>query len=283
MEPRAAAFRRSYDRPITSCTSHRVSQRSEADRRSPEGERQSPNEDEVEEKHLSAEIHNAEQYKEIFQPKNAICRTPPRIPEPFPAPPEDENVKVIGRQPKDMIPPFPDKQKALPLAISTPIQRVEPTVVSCIKCPAPSSNPSPSCLPAPPTQINKAKPNQQPRIISSTRNEPIGLNVADFLPSAANHRAADLSDDEALTQIRKGHDTMCVMLSSRLKNLQMVRTVWAREDIKKALDSAVSINDLSIMVDVLNIINLQPSLWKLDLCMSILPQIDKLLQSKYER
>ncbi|XP_037550746.1 katanin p80 WD40 repeat-containing subunit B1-like [Nematolebias whitei] len=73
MEPRAAAFRRSYDRPITSCTSHRVSQRSEADRRSPEGERQSPNEDEVEEKHLSAEIHNAEQYKEIFQPKNAIC------------------------------------------------------------------------------------------------------------------------------------------------------------------------------------------------------------------
>ncbi|XP_037553663.1 katanin p80 WD40 repeat-containing subunit B1 [Nematolebias whitei] len=75
---------------------------------------------------------------------------------------------------------------------------------------------------------------------------------------------------------------MCVMLSSRLKNLQMVRTVWAREDIKKALDSAVSINDLSIMVDVLNIINLQPSLWKLDLCMSILPQIDKLLQSKYE-
>ncbi|TKS65312.1 Katanin p80 WD40 repeat-containing subunit B1 [Collichthys lucidus] len=75
---------------------------------------------------------------------------------------------------------------------------------------------------------------------------------------------------------------MCVMLSSRHKNLETVRSVWIREDIKSALDAAVSMNDLSIVVDILNIINLQPSLWKLDLCTSILPQIDKLLQSKYE-
>ncbi|KAG8001071.1 Katanin p80 WD40 repeat-containing subunit B1 [Nibea albiflora] len=52
-----------------------------------------------------------------------------------------------------------------------------------------------------------------------------------------------MSDEEALSQIKKGHDTMCVMLSSRHKNLETVRSVWIREDIK----------------------------------------IDKLLQSKYER
>ncbi|XP_064820828.1 katanin p80 WD40 repeat-containing subunit B1-like [Oncorhynchus masou masou] len=40
--------------------------------------------------------------------------------------------------------------------------------------------------------------------------------------------------------------------------------------------------DLSIVVDILNIVNLKPSLWKLDLCTSILPQIEELLQSKYE-
>lgn len=50
--------------------------------------------------------------------------------------------------------------------------------------------------------------------------------------SSANQHAADLSDDDALTQIKKGHDTMCVMLSSRRKNLQTVRTAWAREDVK---------------------------------------------------
>ncbi|XP_028258024.1 katanin p80 WD40 repeat-containing subunit B1-like [Parambassis ranga] len=55
-----------------------------------------------------------------------------------------------------------------------------------------------------------------------------------------------------------------------------------REDIKRALDKAVSMNDLSFVVDILNMINPEPSLWRLDLCMTVLPQIDKLLQSKYE-
>ncbi|MEQ2193783.1 hypothetical protein XENOCAPTIV_013565, partial [Xenoophorus captivus] len=79
-----------------------------------------------------------------------------------------------------------------------------------------------------------------------------------WVQSAANHRGGALSDDSALSQIKKGHDTMCVMLSSRHRNLQTVRSVWAREDVKSALDAAVSMNDLSITVDVLNIVNLQP-------------------------
>uniref|UniRef100_A0A8C1G8H4 Katanin p80 WD40 repeat-containing subunit B1 n=1 Tax=Cyprinus carpio TaxID=7962 RepID=A0A8C1G8H4_CYPCA len=99
---------------------------------------------------------------------------------------------------------------------------------------------------------------------------------------ARNAKAGVMGDDEALAQIRKGHDTMCVMLTSRYKNLDTVRFVWASGDVKTSLDSAVSMNDLSIVVDILNIINLKPSLWKLDLCTSILPQIEELLQSKYE-
>uniref|UniRef100_A0A8C2CNE6 Katanin p80 WD40 repeat-containing subunit B1 n=1 Tax=Cyprinus carpio TaxID=7962 RepID=A0A8C2CNE6_CYPCA len=101
-------------------------------------------------------------------------------------------------------------------------------------------------------------------------------------PHARNAKAGVMGDDEALAQIRKGHDTMCVMLTSRYKNLDTVRFVWASGDVKTSLDSAVSMNDLSIVVDILNIINLKPSLWKLDLCTSILPQIEELLQSKYE-
>ncbi|XP_070823681.1 katanin p80 WD40 repeat-containing subunit B1 [Chaetodon trifascialis] len=284
-DPKGAALRRNYERPTTTCSSQRVKERSDADRRSPEGERRSPSEDEAEEKVSSAEIHNAEDYKEIFQPKNAISRTPPRMSEPFPAPPEDETILAIGRQLKDMVSHFPDKQQTPPLASSTPVQRVEPTVVSCVKRPAPSavsstsSNP-PSSGPHPAVTTAKSKP--QPKVILSARNEPIGLNVADFLPPSPNNRAGALSDEEAWSQIRKGHDTMCVMLSSRRKNLETVRAVWAREDIKSALDTAVSMNDLSIVVDILNIINLHPPLWKLDLCTTILPQIDTLLQSKYE-
>ncbi|XP_021168564.2 katanin p80 WD40 repeat-containing subunit B1 [Fundulus heteroclitus] len=280
-EPRGTPLRRNYDRPTTTCSANRM-KRSDTDRRSPDGERRSQSEDEAEDKQPSAEIHNVDDYREIFQPKHAISRTPPRMSEPFPAPPEDESALAIDRQLKDLMLPSPYKQ-APPLATSTPVQRVEPTVVSCAKRPNPkAANPAPPSQPAPPAQVAPPKAQQQVRVIPSSRNEPLGLNVADFLPSTANHQGGALSDDDALSQMSKGHDTMCVMLSSRHKNLQTVRSVWAREDVKSALDAAGSMNDLSIMVDVLNILNLHPSLWKLDLCTLVLPQIDKLLQSKYE-
>uniref|UniRef100_A0A6Q2WZA9 Katanin p80 WD40 repeat-containing subunit B1 n=1 Tax=Esox lucius TaxID=8010 RepID=A0A6Q2WZA9_ESOLU len=198
---KGSTLRRNYDRPLTTCNAQRVKQSSVSERRSPEGERRSPSsEDEKDEKESSAEIRNPEDYKEIFQPKSSISRTPPKS-EPFPAPLEDD--------------------------------------VSM-------------------------------RVFLST-----------FQP-ARNNRPSVLSDDEALAQIRKGHDTMCVMLTSRHKNLDTIRSVWGSGDVKTSLDSAVSMKDLSIVVDILNIINLKASLWKLDLCTSILPQIEELLQSKYE-
>ncbi|CAN9506554.1 unnamed protein product [Ophioblennius macclurei] len=269
-EPRGTALRRSYERPATSCSSQRDKVHTEAERRSPEGEGRSLSEEETEEKFSTAEIHNAEDYKEIFQPKNAISRTPPRMSEPFPAPPEDEATAPSSRHMKDQVPaePGPEVRAASPAAPSPPVQRVKPTVVS-------SSSVAPPPSQAPPS--SKCRPAE---LIPSSRNLPIGLNVADFLPASGSH--ASLCDEEALTLMKKGHDTMCVMLSSRLKNLDTVGALWSREDVKSAVDAAVSMNDLSIVVDVLNIINLQPSLWKLDLCTTVLPQINKLLQSKYE-
>uniref|UniRef100_A0A3Q4I4P8 Katanin p80 (WD repeat containing) subunit B 1 n=1 Tax=Neolamprologus brichardi TaxID=32507 RepID=A0A3Q4I4P8_NEOBR len=89
------------DQPLTE-----LKHRSESDRRSPEGERRSPSEDEADEKLSSAEIHNPEDYKAIFQPKNAICRWKRSVAGP-------------------------------PLAASTPVVRVEPTVISAAKRPSP--------------------------------------------------------------------------------------------------------------------------------------------------
>lgn len=160
------------------------------------------------------------------------------------------------------------------------------------ECPAPSTvSPAPSnhlaAAPPPPQPPAPVKVKTQPKVILSVRNDPIGLNVSDFLPVSPNlvnwtelmcgfgnnssfrtlcvrnkpckcsqdwrplatvvcllstrvvlcqlapsNRGGALGDAEALSQITKGHDTMCVMLSSRHKNLETVRTVWAREDIK---------------------------------------------------
>uniref|UniRef100_A0A6Q2Y2Y5 Katanin p80 WD40 repeat-containing subunit B1 n=1 Tax=Esox lucius TaxID=8010 RepID=A0A6Q2Y2Y5_ESOLU len=253
---KGSTLRRNYDRPLTTCNAQRVKQSSVSERRSPEGERRSPSsEDEKDEKESSAEIRNPEDYKEIFQPKSSICSL----------------------------------LKNPPVASSTPVLRVEPTVVATAPRPisvvttrSQISNHTPAPCPDPPQPVAIAKAKTQTSIIFSTRNEPIGLNVGDFLPPARNNRPSVLSDDEALAQIRKGHDTMCVMLTSRHKNLDTIRSVWGSGDVKTSLDSAVSMKDLSIVVDILNIINLKASLWKLDLCTSILPQIEELLQSKYE-
>uniref|UniRef100_A0A8C9WD20 Katanin p80 WD40 repeat-containing subunit B1 n=1 Tax=Scleropages formosus TaxID=113540 RepID=A0A8C9WD20_SCLFO len=226
--PKGATIRRNYDRPLTTCTNQ-----------SPEGERRSPSsEDEREEKESTAEIHNAEDYKEIFQPKNAISRTPPRRSEPFPAPPEDGEVEPT---------------------VVTGTSRQQPAVVHPA-CPPPVVSPAAAT----------AQPRPEPAVIFSSRNEPIGLNVSDFLPVMKNHKPSALSDEDAMSQIRKGHDTMCVMLTSRLKNLDTVRSVWNSGDVK-------------VRAAVIYTLPFVPrSLWKLDLCTSILPQIEELLQSKYE-
>lgn len=42
----------------------------------------------------------------------------------------------------------------------------------------------------------------------------------------------ELVDEDAMSQIRKGHDTMCVVLTSRHKNLDTVRAVWTTGNIK---------------------------------------------------
>uniref|UniRef100_U3I7H9 Katanin p80 WD40 repeat-containing subunit B1 n=1 Tax=Anas platyrhynchos platyrhynchos TaxID=8840 RepID=U3I7H9_ANAPP len=242
--PTGSSLRRIYDRPSTSCSKpQRVKHNSESERRSPSSE------DDRDEKESKAEIQNPEDYKEIFQPKNAIFSTflllsiliePVTAKE---AVKPNQAVEVQTPLPKQEL---PDQIQRPPIASSTPVTRAELSV------------------------------------IPAARNEPIGLKATDFLPAVKNQSQTELVDEEAVSQIRKGHETMCVVLTSRHKNLDTVRAVWSTGDIKNSVDSAVAINDLSVVVDLLNIVNQKASLWKLDLCTVVLPQIEKLLQSKYE-
>ncbi|NXO01924.1 KTNB1 protein, partial [Rhinopomastus cyanomelas] len=264
--PTGSSIRRIYDRPSTSCSKpQRVKHNSESERRSPSSE------DDRDEKESKAEIQNPEDYKEIFQPKNAICRTPPRNNEPFPAPPEDEPVTA-----KEATKPIQAVE------VQTPLPKQE--LVQLLSLFLPQSDP----VQRPPIASSTPLTRTELSVIPAARNEPIGLNASDFLPAVKNQSQTELVDEEAMSQIRKGHETMCVVLTSRHKNLDTVRAVWSTGDIKarmrrcNSVDSAVAINDLSVVVDLLNIVNQKASLWKLDLCTIILPQIEKLLQSKYE-
>ncbi|XP_020819313.1 katanin p80 WD40 repeat-containing subunit B1 isoform X3 [Phascolarctos cinereus] len=248
--PTGSSIRRGYERPATACSKpQRVKHNSESERRSPSSE------DDRDERESRAEIQNAEDYKEIFQPKNSISRTPPQRTEPFPAPPEDD--------------------MAIAKEASKPSQAMD------IQLPMPNRGNS-DLVPRLPIATSTPMPKAEPAVIPAARNEPIGLRASDFLPAVKMPNQSEMVDEDAMSQIRKGHDTMCVVLTSRHKNLDTVRAVWTTGDIKTSVDSAVAINDLSVVVDLLNIVNQKASLWKLDLCTTVLPQIEKLLQSKYE-
>ncbi|OXB76083.1 UNVERIFIED_CONTAM: hypothetical protein H355_000182 [Colinus virginianus] len=282
--PTGSSLRRIYDRPSTSCSKpqSRVKHNSESERRSPSSE------EDRDEKESRAEIQNPEDYKEIFQPRNAISRTPPRISEPFPAPPEDEPVTA-----KEAVKPNQAVE------VQTPLPKQE--------LPEPSQRP--------PIASSTPMPRAEPLVIPATRNEPIGLKASDFLPAVKNQSQTELVDEEIMSQIRKGHKTVCMVLTSRHKNLDTVWAVWSTSDIKarmwrslrfmrgaaeqfpwllwdcpiqklgsysNSMDSAVGTNDLSVVVDLLNVFNQKASVWNLDLCTVVLPQIEKLIQSKYE-
>ncbi|XP_077261817.1 katanin p80 WD40 repeat-containing subunit B1-like isoform X1 [Temnothorax americanus] len=60
------------------------------------------------------------------------------------------------------------------------------------------------------------------------------------------------------------------------------KILWHNKDLKAAVESAVAMNDLAVIVDLLGIFTLKPAMWNLDLCNFLLGFISDLFQSKYE-
>ncbi|XP_065354053.1 katanin p80 WD40 repeat-containing subunit B1 isoform X2 [Cloeon dipterum] len=119
-------------------------------------------------------------------------------------------------------------------------------------------------------------------------DKPAGLDMGDFLPTGSfsprfgGGLHPEMSEAEGISNLLREHDQMTTVLRSRTRNLQIVFQTLANKDIKAAVDCAIAIQDLSLMVDLLSVITLRPQLWSLDLCALVLPTIGTLLQSKYE-
>ncbi|XP_078689523.1 katanin p80 WD40 repeat-containing subunit B1-like isoform X2 [Branchiostoma floridae x Branchiostoma belcheri] len=238
--PMSASGRRMFitERPPTSSTKKASEMKTE-----PEEESSASNEPEDDSSNV-AQIENQDDYREVFQGRTKIERTPPRKLEPFPAPPEDQSKAKPYKQPAK-------EQKA-----------------------------------------KQEQPMKPATIVPADRNKPADLNMAEFLPKRPDSAVSadprrppavkEQSEDEVLTSLHKGHESMCAVLGNRHRNLEIVRALWTSGDIKTSVDSAVGMKDLSVMVDLLNVLILKHSLWTLDLCTVLLPQIQELLASKYE-
>ncbi|XP_053402065.1 katanin p80 WD40 repeat-containing subunit B1-like isoform X2 [Mercenaria mercenaria] len=233
-----------------------------------------------------ADIRDPEDFKEIFQPKHRIDRSPTRKMEPFQPPSDDEPVKQPAPKAKPATTQAKITKRELPQTRQpdppAPRQQQPP------RQPEPARQPDPT--PRVPEQDMRAKPSKQTVHVPPTRRQPSpppgdgGVNPEDFLPpEVANQgQAQNLSEDASLDMIVKGHNTMLSVLSSRSKSLQTVRVMWTSGNTKTAIDSAISMNDKGVIVDVLNVLNAKSGLWNLDISASLLPHIRDLIAHKYE-
>ncbi|XP_062570510.1 katanin p80 WD40 repeat-containing subunit B1-like isoform X4 [Saccostrea cucullata] len=211
----------------------------------PKEDIEEPTQDREEQDNDSFEIANPEDYREIFRPKSRLEHSPSRHVEPFQPPPDDGDME--------------------------PVRQPAPTKTSKV---TPKSTNKPSVKP-----VSKPSPRQP-------EEDKSGISPEDFLPKAGG----DLgfggqrvpSEGEAMSTLSSGHDAMAKVLAHRSKNLQIVRAMWTSGNTKAAVDSAISMKDPSVIVDLLNVLNLKSGLWSLDLCSCLLPQVQDLMDSKYD-
>ncbi|XP_034176079.1 katanin p80 isoform X1 [Osmia lignaria lignaria] len=153
---------------------------------------------------------------------------------------------------------------------------------------------------APNPKVEIRTPQLRPSIETTEKEEfvpintdkPYGLDVEAFLPNHFARSAGfgypqmgvlnEMSEAEVLNSMMRGHEPMMAVLTSRHRSLQIIYSLWHNKDHKAAVESAVAMNDLAVIVDLLGILTLKPAMWNLDLCNALLTPIGELLQSKYE-
>ncbi|CAH2268809.1 katanin p80 WD40 repeat-containing subunit B1 isoform X2 [Pararge aegeria] len=131
----------------------------------------------------------------------------------------------------------------------------------------------------------------EPEFVPYSVDRPVGLDLDEFLPRGltaggarrgARGGAAEPSEQEVLGVMMRGHDSMMAVLAARQRALQIFHSVRINKSLKSALESAIALDDASVILDILNVMAHKPSLWNLDVCLLMLPKIYELLQSKYE-
>ncbi|UYV81194.1 KATNB1 [Cordylochernes scorpioides] len=244
-------------------------------------------------------ITEKKDYNDIFHPNREYVLTHPVEPEKPPVVHVGSNNKISTAA----------QTRATPVVVSRPSPMVSRPATLNVNGPfSPSSDPpkvvadppAPNKLPVAPRRkenmVSVVRPEPQRAIVlpeqkpvefvPDQRERPAELDLQEFLPKHLLRPGGGsqpvVSEAEALSTIGAGHRSMATVLAHRLKNLQIILAQWSVKDVRIALESAIHMADMSILVDILNAISLRPQLWNLDMCQILLPTIYDLLQSKYE-
>uniref|UniRef100_A0A5K3ESZ4 Katanin p80 WD40 repeat-containing subunit B1 n=1 Tax=Mesocestoides corti TaxID=53468 RepID=A0A5K3ESZ4_MESCO len=231
-------------------------------------------------------IDDVAAYNRVFKPKRTIKRSPSRPTT------------------------CPSQQQQQPTASTTinPPNKLFPAT------PSEDDDSGPFC--PPPAQPPASLPNDVDKVTSNPRDS--NVEISDFLPNktpptgtadgndpfagmwsmmgdgpkptpprtldakSGGCETANASSEAAVIQrLRTPHSAFLSVLSTRHKNLTTVRLMWPRENLRAALESAILLQDQAVLVDVLRVLVSNNKQWSLDLVALLLPQLSKLIWSKY--
>lgn len=65
----------------------------------------------------------------------------------------------------------------------------------------------------------------------------------------------DMSEAEVLGVIMRGHEPIRGIMNARLRSLKLVMAQFRSKDMKTAVESALAMDDMAVLVDVLGVIH----------------------------
>ncbi|PAA85585.1 hypothetical protein BOX15_Mlig018822g1 [Macrostomum lignano] len=248
----------------------------------------------VDEESSEMQIHDPEAYNDIFAPKRALRRSPSppssssgagagasrpahafaaAAAKPFTPPTKESPTK----------PPDGDQRRAAPEPASPPPQpepRQQPP------------QPSPPQQQPPPTR-DRARSREHraeaaaAAVTPTPRNNggapaAVSVSVSDFLPQQQQppQQPAE-SDEDLVSKFRHPHQSFMSVIGARERHLRRVRSMWSADTVKTAVDCALLIQDSAVLIDLLNVLTANQSLWTLDISAALLPAIRDLFNSKH--
>ena len=119
--------------------------------------------------------------------------------------------------------------------------------------------------------------------VPATREVPLGLDPAAFLPKHAPSAGASREEEARLVaSLLQQGPTQASCLQSRLASLRVLRRYWAAGDVKAMVGQLAYLDDLSLLVDLLHAgAVLHPSL-DLEGALLLLPLLVRLAASQFE-
>ncbi|XP_074272163.1 katanin p80 WD40 repeat-containing subunit B1 homolog KTN80.1-like [Silene latifolia] len=102
-------------------------------------------------------------------------------------------------------------------------------------------------------------------------------------PQVSGRELTCVNETSVIEGLMQNHDVLLSSLRSRLTDLQMVRHLWERNDIKGAINALMKLSDHSVQADVIGVLMEKMEIVTMDLFSCMIPVLVSLLDSKIER